>query len=86
MALTVVKHAFRGIEVAVAFLILRAGIRMIRGLKKRPMEMAVLAVAGVTMLGINLFGVRLSSIWLILFGAFCGILTWRLAGKAGVRK
>ena len=50
------------------------------------MEMAVLAVAGVTMLGINLFGFRLSSIWLILFGAFCGILTWRLAGKAGVRK
>ncbi len=86
MALTVVKNAFRGIEVAVAFLILRAGIRMIRGIPKKPMEMAVLGIAGAAMLGINLFGFRLSSIWLILFGAFCGILAWRLTGKAGVRK
>ena len=83
MALTVVAHAFRGIEVAVAFLILRAGVRMVRGLKKGPMEMAVLGIAGACMLGINLFGLRFSSIWLILFGAFCGILGRRVFRKEG---
>ena len=85
MALTIVANAFRGIEAAVAFLILRAGIRMVRSQKKGAMEIALMLTAGFCMLGINLFGLRFSTVYIILFGAFCGILVRRIIGRAGER-
>lgn len=86
MALTVVANAFRGIQLAVAFLILRAGIRMVRGIKKGPMEIVLLLLSGISMLCIQLFGFRFSSIYLILFGALCGILLRGIIGKVGENK
>ena len=84
MALTVVANAFKGIQVAVAFLILRAGVRMAKKLKRAPFEMALCLAAGAAMMGINLFGWSLSTVWLILGGAVCGVLA--LMGGKGAEK
>ena len=86
MAMTAVANAFRGIQTAVAFLILRAGIRMVRSMKKGPLEIALMLIAGIAVLGINLFGFRLSTIALIVFGAACGILARTAFRKAGEEK
>ncbi len=83
MALRVVANAFRGIQVAVGFLILRAGLRMVRKMKKRAFTVALCAGAFLAMLAISLFGLRFSSIWLILCGAVCGIAARLAAGKEG---
>ena len=86
MAMTAVANAFRGIQTAVAFLILRAGIRMVRSMKKGPLEIALMLIAGAAVLGINLFGLRLSTIALIVFGAACGILARTVIRKGGEEK
>jgi chromate transporter len=87
MALTVVANAFRGIQVAVAFLILRAGLRMARRLPKRWPEVSLCFIAAAVVLAVNAFGWRFSTIWLILCGGAAGLLVGRGAkpGKGGSR-
>ena len=74
MALTVVANAFRGIQVAVAFLILRAGLRLAVRLPRRGFELGLCAVAAVLVLAINALGWRFSTVWLILCGGVAGLL------------
>ena len=74
MALTVVANAFRGIQVAVAFLILRAGLRLAVRLPRRAFELGLCAVAAVLVLAINALGWRFSTVWLILCGGVAGLL------------
>ena len=87
MAMTVVANAFRGVQVAVAFLILRAGLRMARRLPKRWPEVGLCVIAAAVVLAVNAFGWRFSTIWLILCGAVAGLLVGRgaKAGKGGSR-
>ena len=77
MALTVVANAFRGIQVAVAFLILRAGLRLAVRLPRRGFELGLCAVAAVLVLAINALGWRFSTVWLILCGGVAGLLFMR---------
>ena len=42
LSLTYVTYAFRGIQVCVVYLILSAGLKMLKGLRKKPLELAVL--------------------------------------------
>lgn len=79
MALRVVANAFRGVQVAVAFLILRAGIRMISGMPKKGFGIAACAVAALAVLGVNALGWRFSTIWLILAGGLAGLIAVRAA-------
>lgn len=82
MALPVVANAFRGVQVAVAFLILRAGVRLARRLPKRWFELGLCTLAGAAVLGINAFGWRFSTVWLILGGGAAGLL-YRRARQMG---
>ena len=79
MALRVVSNAFKGIQVAVSFLILRAGIRMIVRMPKKGFEIAACAAGAGMILAINLLGWRISTIWLILAGGIAGLLLRRAA-------
>ena len=82
MALTMVANAFKGIQVAVALLILRAGIRMMRKLRRAPFEMVLCGLAGAVMVCINLLSWSLSTVWIILGGAACGILALAMGREA----
>lgn len=77
MALTVVANAFRGIQVAVAFLILRAGLLLVVRLPRRGFELGLCAAAAVLVLAINALGWRFSTVWLILCGGVAGLLFMR---------
>ena len=80
MALTAVASAFKGIQMAVAFLILRAGVRLIRRMKRGLLPWIACAAAALAVAGINLLGWRLSTIWLILAGAALGIVSHGMTG------
>lgn len=77
MALTVVANAFKGIQVAVAFLILRAGIRLILKMPKTAATVTACGISAVLILCINLFGWKFSTIWMILMGAASGLILYR---------
>lgn len=79
--ITVVANAFKGIQVAVAFLILRAGFRMIRRLPRRGVEAVCCTCAALLVLAINLLGLRFSTVWLILCGGAVGLLLRRTAAE-----
>lgn len=79
MAFTAVANAFRGIQVAVAFLIIRAGWRMLRKMPRRGLEIACCAAGAVMIMLINLAGVRFSTVFLILLGGVAGLLFRRAA-------
>ena len=83
MALSVVANAFRGIQVAVAFLILRAGLRLAVRLPRRGFELGVCVAAALLVLAINALGWRLSTVWLILCGGVAGLLFRRGAKGEG---
>ena len=84
MALSAVASAFKGIQVAVVFLILRAGFRMIRRVPRKGLEIALCAAAAALTAAVNLMGWRFSTIWLILGGAAAGLALRRSAkGGAG---
>ncbi len=82
MAFRAVASAFRGIQVAVAFLIIRAGIRMLRRMPRRGIEIACCALAAILVALINLAGLRVSTVLLILLGCAVGLL-FRRAAAAG---
>ena len=83
MALKVVSNAFKGIQVAVAWLIVRAGVRMIARLPRRGLELAACVAASAVILAINLLGLRFSTVWLILCGGALGLLFRRASAGEG---
>ena len=65
-----VASAFRGIRVSVVYLILSAGLKMLKKMKKTPFSITVASLTLVSMTALSLFSVRFSSIFYILiFGA-----------------
>ena len=66
LEITLIANAFRGIKVGVGLLILNAGINMVKKMKKKPLPMAIMVGAAITMLCINLFSLKISSITLML--------------------
>jgi len=87
MALSVVANAFRGVQVAVAFLILRAGLRLAVKLPRRGFELGICVAAALLVLAINALGWRFSTVWLILCGGVAGLLFRRGAkGEGGASR
>jgi chromate transporter len=68
-----VRYAFKGIQVAVTYLILSAGIKMFKGLKKNLMNMLLFAGVAAAMIILALFGKGISSILYILIGGAVGL-------------
>jgi chromate transporter len=65
-----VASAFRGIQVCVIYLILSAGLKMLRKVKKTPFSLTVMSVTFVSMLILSLLSVSFSSLFYVLiFGA-----------------
>ena len=77
-----VANAFRGIQVGVAILILRAGIGMLRQLPKNALSGILLGISLAVMLAVNFLSVHLSSIVLMLCCAAVSVAVY-LAKKGG---
>ncbi len=73
MSFTLVANAFRGIQIAVAFLILMAGIKFIKKLKKEPFNTLLVSLTIAVMLALDVFALSFSSVYLVLMGALAGL-------------
>ena len=81
-----IAHAFMGVRIAVGILILDAAIKMFKKMQKKPIPLTIMICAFVSMLVINIFALRVSSITLMLIAAVISLaifLIRRNTGKAG---
>lgn len=71
-----VASAFQGIQVCVIFLILSAGLKMLKKIKKKPFNLVVLSATFLCMVAFSVFSVNFSSIFYILISGFVGLLVY----------
>ncbi len=68
-----IAHAFQGIKTAVAILILDAGVRMLKKMQKKRLLLVIAACSFLSMLLIDFFAVRISSIILMLMAGLVSL-------------
>ena len=76
LSITWVSSAFRGIQSCVVFLILSAGLKMLKKMKKTTFSVSVTAITFVSMVTFWLLGVRFSSVFYILISGCLGLSSW----------
>ncbi len=76
LSLTLVSYAFKGIQVAVVYLILSAGIRMLKEVKKKPLELIMLSVTIIVMVLFSIFAIKFSTVFYILIGGAIGLTVY----------
>ena len=79
----IVGYAFRGIQAGVVYLILSAGVKMLKGMKKEVMSIAIMSCVLVCMIGFSVFAVKFSAILFILLSGIVGLSVYgiRLLNK-----
>ena len=85
LSFTLVAHAFRGIQVCVIWLILSAGLKMLRQTEKTPLNIAILSSVIVCMVAFSLLSVSFSTIFYILISGCIGLSVY-LVGLLRKRK
>ncbi len=81
LSLSLVAAAFRGIQVAVIYLILSAGVRMLRKMNRTPFNIIIVSAVTVTMVTLSVLAVSFSSIFYILISGTLGLVVY-LVGLA----
>ena len=71
-----VASAFKGIQVCVVFLILSAGVKMLKKMKKKPFNLIVMSATFLCMVAFGVFAVSFSSIFYILISGLVGLLIY----------
>ena len=71
--LTVIANAFKGIQVCVIYLILSAGLKMLKNLERTPFNLLVLAAVVAAMVSCSVLAVSFSSIFYILLSGAAGL-------------
>lgn len=74
-----VASAFRGIQVAVVFLIFSAAMRLFKKLSKTPFAVTVFVAVTLAAVALSLFAIRFSSVWFVLIGAALGLFAYLFA-------
>ena len=66
LSLTLVAYAFRGIQVCVVWLILSAGLKMLKRIRKTPFNIIILSAVVACMVAFSVFSVSFSTIFYVL--------------------
>ena len=74
LSISWVADAFRGIQVCVVFLILSAGFKMLKKMKKTAFHLTILCTVTLLMIAFSLFGIGFSSILYILIAGIAGVV------------
>lgn len=82
LEMTVIAHAFKGIKIAVGFLIVDAALKMIARMKKKPFSIGILIVFGGILLLSDIFAWGFSSICLLAAAAVIGLIAFSVKGSA----
>ena len=80
LSLTLVAYAFKGIQICVIYLILSAGLKMLKQMKKNVFNIIVISITLICMVVFSLFAVNFSTIFYILISGACGVVVY-LLGK-----
>ena len=82
LSLTLVAYAFKGIQICVVYLILSAGLRMLKQMKKTAFNVIIISATIICMVVLSLFAVKFSTIFYILISGALGVAVF-LLGKLG---
>ena len=82
LSLTLVAYAFKGIQVCVVYLILSAGLRMLKQMKKTAFNVIIISATIICMVVLSLFAVKFSTIFYILISGALGVVVF-LLGNLG---
>jgi chromate transporter len=73
MEIALVASAFKGIQICVVYLIASAGLKMLKRMKKTPINISVFAVTCVGMVACTIFEIYISSVWFVLAAGVLGL-------------
>ena len=80
LSFTLVAYAFKGIQICVVYLILTAGLKMLKQMEKTTFNMIIISITLICMIVFSLFAVKFSTIFYILISGACGVAVY-LLGK-----
>ena len=89
LSITLVSYAFRGIQVCVIWLILSAGLKMLKQMKKTAFNILILSAVILCMVAFSVLSVSFSTIFYILLSGGIGVFIYALGllrGKKGTGK
>ena len=78
LSLTLVAYAFKGIQICVVYLILSAGLKMLKQMKKTEFNMIIILITLICMVALSLFAVKFSTIFYILISGVFGVVVYFL--------
>ena len=80
LSITLVAYAFKGIQICVVYLILSAGIKMLKGMDRNPLSVIIMCTVLVLMIAFSVLAVSFSAIYFILIAGVVGLVAY-LIGK-----
>lgn len=90
LELTIIANAFKGIKIAVGFLILDAAITMVKKMHKKKLPRAIMVCSCIAMFCINIFALDFSSVSLMIIAAVVSLTIFVANGapeqKGGANK
>ena len=78
ISFTLVAYAFKGIQICVVYLILTAGLKMLKQIKKNTFNVIIISLTLICMIVFSLFAVKFSTIFYILISGACGVAVYLL--------
>lgn len=78
LSLTLVSYAFRGIQACVIYLIMSAGLKMMKDMEKNIFNIIILTVTLACMVLFSVFSVSFSSIFYIIISGFIGLFVYMI--------
>ena len=78
LELTIIANAFKGIKIGVGFLILNAGITMLKKMPKKKLSKVIMICSCITMLCINFFAWKISSVSLMVAAAMVSLVLFNI--------
>ena len=78
LSLTYVAYAFKGIQVCVVYLILSAGLKMLKQMKKSPFHIVIISATIVCRVTLSVLAVKFSTIFYIMISGIAGVIVYLL--------
>ena len=76
LSLTYVQYAFKGIQVCVVYLILSAGLKMLKQTEKTAFNIVVVSLTMICLIVFSVFAVRFSTVFYILISGAVGVVVY----------
>lgn len=79
LTLMIVAHAFKGIQVCVIYLILSAGTKMLKEMKKTAFNITIISLVVLCMIITSVIAVNFSTIYYVLISGFAGVIAYSIS-------